>query len=286
MGGALDRSRYPADTVHGIGAPGQHIRWSRLAQRMGRRRPFLQQTFASSVKGRTVTVPLNLSKPESHLPFLTRTRPIRARFLLLAAILILAVLPLAAGTKIIHRWVLTGQPIPKLHKILVIGVLENYLIRQEFEDEMEKLLAKSGVHGIKSHMVLPSREEVSEAELRKWIVEGDFDGALVIRPKDVRTETQEVVTSAVVTYYAPPAPYYGFYPYMHMAWGQVYPISSYTKEDTIVRAEFNLYNTKTEKLIWNGETETLHSKDFGKLGKEYAKTIVKQMKKDKVIQKD
>lgn len=212
------------------------------------------------------------------------TRAIGARALFLLAVFALAALPLVAGTKIIHRWVLTGEPIPKLHKILVIAVLENYLIRQEFEDEMEKLLAKSGVEGIKSHMVLPSREEVSEAELRKWIIDGDFDGALVIRPKAMRTETQEVVTSAIATtYYAPPAPYYNFYPYMHMAWGQVYPISSYTKEDIIVSAEFNLYNTKNEKLIWNGETETLYTKDFGKLAKEYAKTIVRQLKKDKVI---
>ena len=61
------------------------------------------------------------------------------RFLFLASILALAAVPLLAGTKIVHRWVLTDQPIPKLKKILVIAVLENYLIRQEFEDEMEAL---------------------------------------------------------------------------------------------------------------------------------------------------
>jgi hypothetical protein len=49
--------------------------------------------------------------------------------------------------------------------------------------------------------------------------------------------------------------------------------------------EFNLYNTKTEKLIWSGETDTVYSKDFEKLGKEYAKTLVSQLKKDKVIKK-
>jgi hypothetical protein len=229
-------------------------------------------------------MPCDLPPSESDTSLPVGTRAIGARCLFLFAVLALAALPLVAGTKIVHRWVLTGEPIPKLHKILVIAILENYLIRQEFEDEMEKLLAKSGVEGVKSHMVLPSREEVSEAEIRKWILDGDFDGALVIHPVAAHTETEEVVTSAIATtYYAPPAPYYNFYPYMHMAWGQVYPISSYTKEHTIVSAEFNLYNTKNEKLIWNGETETRYTKDFGKLGKEYAKTIVKQLKKDKVI---
>jgi hypothetical protein len=78
---------------------------------------------------------------------------------------------------------------PPLKKVLVIAVLENYLIRQEFEDEMERLLAKSGVEGIKSHMVLPPRNEMTEAELKQHIKDSPLDGVLVIRPKDVKKET-------------------------------------------------------------------------------------------------
>ena len=60
----------------------------------------------------------------------------RARILLLAAAVFLATLPLFAGTNIVHRCVLTGMPMPKFKKVLVAFVLVNYLIRQEFEDEM------------------------------------------------------------------------------------------------------------------------------------------------------
>jgi hypothetical protein len=172
---------------------------------------------------------------------------------------------------------------PKIEKILVIAVLENYLIRQEFEDEMERLLADSGVQGIRSHMVLPPRNELMEGELKERIKEGDFDSVLVIRPMTVRKETEEVVTSVSGPYFVPPAPYYHFWPYWNMAWGQVHTTSSYVKENTIVKAEFNLYSTKDEKLLWSGETETVYSKDFGKLAKTYAKTLVKQLKKDKVV---
>lgn len=38
-----------------------------------------------------------------------------------------------------------------------------------------------------------------------------------------------------------------------------------------------------ETLLWSGETDTVYSENFGKLAKEYANTIVKQLKKDKVI---
>lgn len=169
---------------------------------------------------------------------------------------------------------------PKLKRILVIAVLENYLIRQEFEDQMEKLLAKSGVEGVRSYMVLPPRNEMMEGELKERIKESTLDAVLVIRPKSVRTETQEVVTGGI---YVPPPGYYSFWPYWGMASGNFYATSSYTKENTVVRAEFNLYNTKDEKLLWSGETDTLYSKDFDKLGKDYAKMLDKQLKRDKVI---
>ena len=116
-------------------------------------------------------------------------------------------------------------------------------------------------------MVLPPRNEMMEGELKQRIKESDFDGVLVIRPKAMRKESKEVVTGLAGPYYVPPAGYYSFWPYWNMAWGQVYPTSSYVKEETYVSTEFNLYNTKDEKLLWSGETETVYSKDFGKLAR-------------------
>lgn len=203
------------------------------------------------------------------------------RFAAVVVVLVLASLPLFAQSKIVERWVLTGLPMPPIKKILVIAALENYLIRQEFEDEMEKLLAKSGVEGVRSHMVLPPRNELMEGEMKERIKEGGYDAVLVVRPRAVRTETEEVVTGVA---YVPPPGYYNFWPYWQAAYREVV-ISSYLKENTIVRAEFNLYNTRDEKLLWNGESDTVYSKDFGKLGKSYAKMLVNQLKKDKVIGK-
>jgi len=213
-----------------------------------------------------------------------RPEPRSLRILVaLPLILVLTALPGFAGTKIIRHWV-TDQPLPKLEKILVIAVLENYIIRQELEDEMERLLAESGIQGIKSHMVLPPRNELAEGELKKHIEAGDFDAVLVIRPKDQRTETKEVFVGVPGRYYAPAPNYYNFWPYWNMAWSAA-AHTSYFKESTIVSAEFTLYNTADEKLLWTGETDTVYSKDFRKLAREYARTLIKQLKKDKVIGK-
>jgi hypothetical protein len=201
------------------------------------------------------------------------------RFLALLLIATLTTSTLDAQSKIVHRWVLTGIPMPQLKKVLVIAVLENYLIRQEFEDEMERLLAKSGVEGIKSHMVLPPRNEMTEAELKQHIKDSPLDGVLVIRPKAVKKETEEVIVGGA---YVPPPGYYSLWPYWETT-SSFHSTSSYTRENTIVSAEFNLYNAKDEKLLWSGETDTVYSEDFDKLGKDYAKMLVKQLKRDKVI---
>ena len=206
----------------------------------------------------------------------------RARISLFAAILLLSVLPLLADTNIVHRWVLTGMPMPKFKKVLVASILENYLIRQEFEDEMKTLLSKNGVEGVQSYMVLPPKNEMMEGEVRQRIKESSLDGVILVRPKAARTETEEVVTGGV---YVPPPGYYSFWPYWNMAYGQFIPTSSYTQENIVIRVEVNFYNVKDEKLVWSGETDTVYSKDFEKLGKEYARALVKQLKRDKVIGK-
>lgn len=206
---------------------------------------------------------------------------IGALFVILV-LLVLAVLPLMARTRIVHRWVLTGVPEPRFQKMLVASILENFLVRQEFEDEMKKQLAKYGVEAIQSYMVLPPENEMMEAELKQRIKESSFDSVLVVRPKAVGKVAHEAVTRGR---YVPPEGYYTFWPYWKMAYGDFYPSSSFRKADILVRVEFNLYSTRNEKLIWSGESDTLFSRDFEKLGKEYARTLVNQLQKDKLIRK-
>jgi len=205
-----------------------------------------------------------------------------ARLLLLAAFLLFAALPLLAGTKIVHHWVRTGQPLPAPKKILIAAVMENYLVRQEFEDEMNRQLAPYGVEGIPSYLVLPPRNELMEGELKQRIQESSLDGVLVVEPKAVRKERKEVVTHDL---YVPPPAYSQFWPYGNSISGEVNPGSSFTQENLLVRAEFNLYSTKEDLLVWNGESETVYSKNFERLGKQYARALVNQLKKDRIIRK-
>lgn len=129
-------------------------------------------------------------------------------------------------------------------------------------------------------MVLPPRNELMEGELKQRVKESGYDAVLVIRPKAFRKEIEEVGTKSI---YLPPTSYQSLWPYWDMAFKQFSEKGSYLKENTMVSAEFNLYRTNDETLLWSGETDTVYSQNFEKLAKEYASTLVKQLKKDKVI---
>ena len=57
------------------------------------------------------------------------------------------------------------------------------------------------------------------------------------------------------------------------------------EEQTTLSAEFNLYNTKIERLRSSGETDTGLFQGLREISTEYAKVLVRQLKKDNVIGK-
>jgi hypothetical protein len=196
----------------------------------------------------------------------------------LIAVLSLATVPLLASTKITRRWILTGAPMPRFHKMLVAGIMENYVARQEFEDQVKKLLAIYGVEGVQSYLVLPPQNEMMEGELKQRIRESALDSVLVIRPRAVSNNSDEFVSNGS---YVPPQGYYTFWSY----WNMAYDPANFPKESVPIRVEFNLFSTSDDRLVWSGETDTIYPRSFDKMRKQYALVLVNRLRKDKIISK-
>ncbi|MBI3484697.1 MAG: hypothetical protein HY012_06040 [Acidobacteria bacterium] len=203
------------------------------------------------------------------------------RVVLFTAICLALVLSAAAETKIVKRWVITGMPVPTLNRILVVGLTENYIVRQYFEDEMERLLPKEGAVGIKSQMVLPPKDEMTQEEVIRRIHESKLDAVMIVRPKGIRKEEEYFPPS---WNYIPNPTYMGLGPYWGYAYGAVYT-PGYMEQYTIARVEVNIYGAHDDKLIWSGLTDAFLKRDMEKVAKDFAKTMVKQMKKDKLLPK-
>jgi hypothetical protein len=174
----------------------------------------------------------------------------------------------------VFRLVLTGIPMPAVKRILIVGLTDNYLVRQEFEDKMEELLAKSGVTGNESHMVFSAK---MTAHPRKYAGCSARRASQGSPPGITRSGNRRVLRAS--------ARLYTFWPYWNLAYTSVYSTTSYIKQNTVIPAECNIYNVKDEKLIWSGESDTMLEKSFEKMGKGYAQSLYNQLKRDKAISK-
>jgi hypothetical protein len=140
---------------------------------------------------------------------------------------------------------------------------------------------------IKRATVVPSYLSVSDELLKdvpkakQLIVAGGFDGALILKLVDTRSETTYVPPSAS-TWNDGWASGYSAYSYAdsHPSY-DVTP--GYTTTDTFVRAEISLYSVPEGKLLWSGASETLNPADARGFAQDVLKAAGRELKKQGVI---
>ncbi|WP_144402059.1 hypothetical protein [Geoalkalibacter subterraneus] len=160
---------------------------------------------------------------------------------------------------------------PRFGKVLVVGVMENDLIRKLFEDGFGEDLRRYGVTGLASYRMFPDVKR-----LDKDVVEGkvhglDIDGILITRM--VKRETVEVTHPERVRVIDQGPSYYSPRPYWHTPyydhWYRYYDRSyevirtpARTSQVEVFTMETNLYRGSDGKLVWSARTETF---DQGKV---------------------
>ena len=165
-------------------------------------------------------------------------------------------------------------------KVLVLGLSENDRNKRIFEEAMVKQLTVHHVTGILGYNVLPSDPTTVDKEvLKQTIVGTGAELALVTRVIGVDKETQYVPGT---TYYAPAPSYYGFYGYYYSSYATVSD-PGYLREYQVVKVETNVYDVKTEKLVWSGVSHTEDPQDVMRAIDEVAATMVAALAADKVI---
>jgi hypothetical protein len=221
------------------------------------------------------------------MTFLEFARRLIFRSLLLIFSL-LAILAVSSGksVKMITSWfnpIYEGQT---FHKILVIGVAQNLEVRADFEDEMAAQIARPGIETIPGNHILlrPDPSVKLDLEyLRGQIRDNHIDAVVVTRLLKVDKKVTHIPSS---TYVAPYPYYYSFYGYL----GAVYPLfydPGYTREDTTVSVETNVYATSKPEgdLVWNGVSKSFNPKSAKKVADGLVKELPKQMETDGLLPK-
>jgi hypothetical protein len=208
---------------------------------------------------------------------------------ILLSIFLLTVLSAATAKsmKLVTSWLNPKYEGQTFHKVLVIGVAQNLEVRADFEDEMASAIARPGIETIPGREILLRPDPKAKPDLdylRAQIRDNHIDAVVVSRLLKVNKKVISVPSS---TYRAPFPYYYSFYGYL----GAVYPVMyspGYTREDTTVSVETNVYATSQPDgdLVWTGVSNSFNPKSAKKVADGLVKEVPKQMEKDGLLPKN
>ena len=145
-------------------------------------------------------------------------------------------------------------------------------MRRIFEDEFVSQFKQRGVKATSSYRLLPDEDLRDEEKLGSTVRESGSDTILMTRILDIRKDTQ----------YNPPE--YAYVGGWHGYYNRAYQVSpGYTVEYETAVLETNLYDLKTDKLIWSARSDTPADGSAGKHIKDFARSIISQLADAKLI---
>jgi len=181
-------------------------------------------------------------------------------------------------TQVTSVWVDQEYQGDGIDNVFVVGVSRDGGLRRIFEDEFVSLFKERGVKATASYRILPDEDLQDEKKLDSTVRSSDSDTILMTRVIDVRKDTQYIPPDYV---YAPPSYYYRGW---HGYYSQAYMVSpGYTVEYETAVLETNLYDLKTDKLIWSARSDAPTDGKVGKHIKDFARSIISRLAEAKLI---
>jgi len=166
-----------------------------------------------------------------------------------------------ASTKVTGEWKDPNMTAKQFKKILVLGVAKQPKDRRAYEDEFVRQLKGKGVIAISSHTHIPHDKMRDKAAIEQTVESMEFDGVIITRVGDVKARQQ--------TYYA-----INMYDYYYSSF-------SYRTIGTTSQQKFgfvsNLYDAKTEKLVFSLSSDTYAQDNINKRLGSYIKTVVNKL---------
>ena len=157
----------------------------------------------------------------------------------------------------------------KVTKVLVIGLSKSATRRRSFEDTLVARFHQRGIEAVPSFRLVPLLDpldkEGAKEEVRTAIQGKGFDAVLVSHLISVDKRTS----------YTPPTSHieYGVYRNIMTAYSIVYT-PGYLEHDTIVSLETNLYDTRSEKLVWSMTSHSFNPADAMDVIKPLSRNII------------
>jgi hypothetical protein len=157
----------------------------------------------------------------------------------------------------------------KPQKIVVIMVARYPDTRNMFEDRFVGELNNRGNNAFQSYSVIPYEQLRDKELVKSKIKSSDADTVLISRLVD--TKTIESYNPGII--YVVPDPYYDWWGY----YAVVFADYGYTGDVSVAYIETNIYDVKTEKLIWSGHSKTERTYGEQELINAFIQRIIKKL---------
>ena len=182
-----------------------------------------------------------------------------------------------AGTELTHKQLDEAYKGKPVSNILVIAITGNEANRRSFERKFVSQLKAAGVEAISSEEAIPM---TADLELKKEAIinaVNQFKNDAVIITHLIEREEKEAFTRSDEA----DRGYYGFYHSRYM--GSYARDPGYSNVRKTIRLETNLYDVKTEKLIWSGQSKTISRDSKDQIINDVIKVVIKDLQNSKLI---
>lgn len=182
------------------------------------------------------------------------------------------------GTKFSATWKDPEYKGQAYKKLLVVAMSDNVSARGTVEDETTHFLQVKKINAVSGSDILPAERKAIPKDkevLKEKLLKGGYEAVLTVGLIDVKEETHYVQGSG---YYNPMSygyygSFYGYYPHMY---GAVYQ-PGYYSSSTVVYLETNLWDVKTGKLMWSGQSKSSDVSSIDKMANSYARAVVDEL---------
>ena len=171
-------------------------------------------------------------------------------------------------------------------KVLAMVISPNEATRRGAEAALAAELTKDGVAGVPAYDLIPEDATQDQSKAKPYIEKSGCQYAVIMRATGKDKEISGSSGMGGMGMYGPGwggygGFYGGFYGY---GWGGAYS-PGYLRTDTIVHVETLVYDLKSDKLIWAGQSSTMNPSKAEGMIKELVKEAGKEMRKQGLIAK-
>ena len=183
-----------------------------------------------------------------------------------------------AKTEIIGQWQDDNYQKGNIDKVLILGITskDKPLLRRKFETGIAKAFIDAGLSATPSLNHIPSDQTIDSTTFEIYFKDLNVDAVIVSRLVGIN-ESRDYKSGYL--YSVPFNNYYGFYGYYY-AGIQYANSSGYLSKNVVVVLETNIYDTKDEKLIWSGISETVDPDKASDVINSFGKELVSKLKRE------